>query len=179
MLFDVAVLERRPIRFDESFGPGKLNFSGSEWEQVGDLQAAGLAELLDPAGSRTIRVRGAVRGSVKSTCARCLEPVSTELDGQLDLFYYPMSVIARKEEVGIGRDQTDVGFYEDPGPALRDVLQEQVMLWLPMRSLCDDGCCGICTECGRNLNKGTCDCAPVTADPRWDALRDLQLKTRP
>ena len=138
-------------RFDESFGPGKLNFSGSEWEQASDLQAAGLAELLDPAGSRTIRVRGTVRGTMQSTCARCLEPVSTCLDGKLDLFYYPMSVIARKEEVKIGRDQTDVGFYEDPGPALPEVLQEQVMLWLPMRSLCGDECRGICTQCGNEL----------------------------
>ena len=179
MLFDVAVLEGRPIRFDKSFGPGKLNFSGSEWKQAGDLQAGGLAELLDPAGSRTIRVRGRVRGEMQSTCARCLEPVSIRLDGRLDLFYYPMSVIARREEVAIGRDQTDVGFYEDPGPALLEVLREQVMLWLPMRGLCSDECLGICTQCGTNLNKGTCDCAPVTADPRWNALHDLQLKTGP
>ncbi len=177
MLFDVAVLERRPIRFDETFGPGKLNFSGSEWEQAGDLQAVGLAELLDPASSRTIRVRGTVRGEMQSTCARCLEPVSTHLEGKLDLFYYPMSVIARKEEVAIGRDQTDVGFYEEPGPALREVLQEQVMLWLPMRSLCGDECRGICTQCGTNLNRGTCECAPATTDARWDALHNLQLKT--
>ena len=116
MLFDVAVLERRPIRFSETFGPGKLNFSGSEWEQAGDLHTVGHAELLDPSGSRTIRVRGTVRGTIESTCSRCLEPVSIRLDGKLDLFYYPMSVIARKEEVAIGRDQTDVGFYEEPRP---------------------------------------------------------------
>ena len=179
MLFDVAVLERLPIRFDESFGLGELNLSGSDWKQAGDLQAAGLAELLDPGGSRTIRVRATVDGSVKSTCARCLEPVSAPLQGQLDLFYYPISVIARKEEVAIGRDETDVGFYEDPGPALLDVLQEQAMLWLPMRSLCSNECRGICTQCGTNLNKGSCDCAPVTADDRWDVLRNLQLKTGP
>ena len=179
MLFDVAVLELRAIRFDETFGPGKLNFSGSEWEQSDDLHTVGNAELLDPAGSRTIRVRGTVRGTMQSTCARCLETVSTRLDGKLDLFYYPMSVIARKEEVAIGRNQTDVGFYEDPGPTLPGVLQEQVMLWLPMRSLCGDECRGICTQCGKNLNKGTCDCAPVTTDARWDSLRNLQLKTGP
>ena len=173
MLFHVSALEIRPIRFDESFAPGKLNFSGCEWSQSGGLHAVGAAELLDPAGSRTIRVRGTVQGKMQGACARCLDAVSTRLDGQLDLFYYPMSVIAHKEEVAIGREQTDVGFYEEPGLALPEVLQEQVMLWLPMRSLCGEECRGICSRCGTNRNQGTCDCSTESADPRWDALRQL------
>ena len=40
-------------------------------------------------------------------------------------------------------------------------------------ALCRDDCKGLCPRCGADLNAGPCDCAPQTADPRWDALRKL------
>ena len=176
MLFYVGILERRTIAFDESLRTGAIDFSGSDWRQPGDLNAAGTAELLDPAGSRTIRVRASVHGRMEGACARCLEAVSTQLDGNFDLFYYPMSVIAKKEDISIQSADTDIGFYEDPGVELSDVLREQILLWLPMRGLCGEECKGICSQCGKNLNLGDCSCEPKHGDARWDALRDLQLK---
>ena len=176
MLFDVAILERRTISFDETLPAGAIDFSGSDWRQPGDLNAAGTAELLDPAGSRTIRVRGRVHGRMDGTCGRCLGAVSTQLDGSFDLFYYPMSVIAKREDISIRGADTEVGFYEDPGVELSDVLREQILLWLPMRGLCREECKGICSQCGENLNLGNCSCQPRRGDSRWDALRNLQLK---
>jgi uncharacterized protein len=42
-----------------------------------------------------------------------------------------------------------------------------------MTPLCDDACKGLCPQCGRNLNEGTCDCQPDTSDDRFSALRQL------
>lgn len=176
MLFDITVLERRPIVFDEIFPPGIIDFSGSDWKQMRGIHATGKAEMLDPAGAQTIRVRGRIEGSVESVCARCLEPFTTQLDGLLDLFYYPMRVIAKKEDVPIDKKDTDIGFYEDPGVELADVLREQILLWLPMRGLCRENCKGICPHCGTNLNTETCSCAESFTDPRWDALRNLHYR---
>ena len=176
MLFDVAILERRTIVFDEILRAGAIDFSGSDWRQPGDLNAVGTAELLDPSGSCTIRVQGRVHGGMEGTCARCLEPALTELDGNFNLFYYPMSVIAKKEDISIRSADTEVGFYEEPGVELTDVLREQILLWLPMRGLCGEECKGICSHCGKNRNFGDCSCEPVQGEARWDALRNLQLK---
>ena len=176
MLFDVAILEHRTIAFDETLPAGAIDFSGSDWRQPENLNAAGTAELLDPGASHTIRIQGRVHGSMEGTCVRCLEPALTQLDGNFDLFYSPMSVIAEKEDISIRSADTEIGFYEDPGVELSDVLREQILLWLPMRSLCGEQCKGICSQCGKNLNLGTCSCQPDQGDARWDALRNIQLK---
>ena len=173
MLFNVEMLGLRPIQFDKLFSPGELNFSGSEWRQQGDLHTEGVAELFGPAEARTVRVCCVVEATMKSVCARCLEPVSTCLEEKLELLYHPVGADIRKGSV-----QADGGCYEEPGPKLPEVLQEQLMLWLPMRSLCDDQCNGICVHCGINLNQGACDCAVVLLDSRWEVLGKLQIETK-
>jgi uncharacterized protein len=177
MFIDVNLLERRKLDFDETSPAGSLRFP-EEWKQIGDVRAVGSAELLDRAGSRTIRVRGTIQGRLESSCSRCLEPMAEAFDNNFDLYYYPMSLIARNESVPIDRDDTDIGFYEGHGLELDDVVREQVMLWLPMRGLCREECKGMCPSCGVNRNHESCDCAQIVVDPRWDALKKLHIKTK-
>ncbi|MFQ5532861.1 MAG: DUF177 domain-containing protein [Candidatus Methylomirabilales bacterium] len=47
------------------------------------------------------------------------------------------------------------------------------MLVLPVQPLCRDGCRGLCTRCGVNLNVSTCRCSPTGRDPRWRELESL------
>ena len=49
---------------------------------------------------------------------------------------------------------------------------QQLTVNLPMHQLCREDCKGICPECGKNLNLGSCACAPPS-DARWSALVDL------
>jgi uncharacterized protein len=107
-----------------------------------------------------------------------LEPILTSFDSDFELFYYPMKLIARDESTPIQYEDTDVGFYEGNGLELEDVLKEQVLLWLPMRSLCSEECLGFCPQCGMNRNLGQCSCQTRLVDSRWDALRKLQLRSR-
>ena len=120
--------KRRRVPFDCAYHPGTLPLLEGDWKLAGGLRASGEAELLDQQGSRTIRVRGRIEGKAQGRCARCLDPVSKKLDGELDLFYYPMSVIARSEEISIHREETEVGFYEGDGLELDAVVREQVFV---------------------------------------------------
>jgi uncharacterized protein len=177
MFIDVNLLEHRKLRFDEWFPAGLLQFP-DEWKQKAAIHAEGEAELLDRAGSRTIRVRGLIQGRAEAGCARCLEPFEQDLDGPFELFYYPMTLIARAEQIPIDRHDAESGFYEGHGVELADVIREQVLLSLPMRGLCREDCRGICPRCGVNRNQRACDCAEDFTDPRWDALKKLSLKTK-
>jgi uncharacterized protein len=89
----------------------------------------------------------------------------------MDLFYRPMREIAREEEVEITEAETEVGFYEDPGLELADVVREQILMELPMRSICRSDCRGICPSCGKNRNLEACLCRNEFTDPRWEPLR--------
>jgi uncharacterized protein len=177
LFLDVHELERRRIEFDATFDPSDLSFPDN-WRLAEPLHAEGAAELLDRKDSRTIRVSGRIEGKLENSCARCLEPIGTEVKGKLDLFFYPMAEIARNEEHAISSDDADIGFYEEPGLPLADVVREQVSLWLPMRELCREDCKGLCPHCGANLNRERCDCKEELNDSRWDALRQLKLGDR-
>ncbi len=60
---------------------------------------------------------------------------------------------------------------------LRQLMEEQFYLSLPMKPLCKDDCKGLCANCGTNLNKATCDCNTQWEDPRLAALRDLKKES--
>ncbi len=171
MYFDVHVLEKRKIRFDQAFAPGTIDLLDLAIHQIGDLHVAGVAELIDPTGVREIRVQGRLEGEVEVNCARCLQPMRVLISGPVDLFYRPMAQIAREEEVSITEAETEVGFYVGGGVELADVIREQVLTQLPMRSICREDCQGICPICGRNRNVEPCACREEFVDPRWDALR--------
>jgi uncharacterized protein len=49
-------------------------------------------------------------------------------------------------------------------------LRDVAMLSRPQRIVCDEECNGFCVQCGKNLNKQSCDCKTEDVDPRWDAL---------
>jgi uncharacterized protein len=177
VFIDVKLLEHRQLEFEETFPDGFLKLP-DDWKQVGDVRAVGKAELLDRAGSRTIRAQGSIQGRLEATCSRCLEPLVQVFDDSFDLYYYPMTLIARSESVPIDRKDTDIGFYEGNGLELADVVREQLLLWLPMRGLCREDCKGICPSCGVNRNREICDCVNTFADSRWDALKKVHFKTK-
>ena len=175
VFIDVGELERKPLHFDAVFAPGRIELP-ENWSQAGDLRAGGKAELLDKQGARVIRVSGSIAVAVQNECARCLEELQEEFDADFELFFHPMETIARNEEKQIGREDAEIGFYEENGVALIDVVREQLLLWLPMRSLCGEDCKGICPLCGANWNRTDCNCREEFVDPRWETLRHMSFE---
>lgn len=179
MFLSVKEMELRKIRFDEVFQPGQLDFSSEELKQLTPLHAAGTAELLANTEGE-VRIRGRLDVKIGSQCDRCLGTAQFSLDAPFDLFYQPMKAIARDEEVEIDEGEAEIGFYEDGGMELEDVLREQVLLALPMQRVCDEECQGICPVCGADRNETECHCKVEsndgkveTHDDRWGALRNL------
>lgn len=175
MFLSVKELELRKVCFDETFAPGKIDFTGEDIEQGSPLHATGSAELLEESDSQ-VRVQGTYSVEMKAQCDRCLGHARFPLNGSFDLFYRPASEIAHEEEVEIDSGEAEIGFYEGGGLELEDILREQVLLALPMQRVCSETCKGICPVCGKNRNETACDCHLQTTDDRWGALRNLELK---
>ena len=53
-------------------------------------------------------------------------------------------------------------------------IREAMLLNFPSFPLCRKNCRGLCTQCGKNLNEGACDCSPPN-EQRWEALDGLSL----
>ena len=172
MFLSIKEMELRKIRFEETFAPGQIDFTGEALEQACPLRAAGTAELLAHSDGE-VRIRGRYSVEMTAECDRCLAHARFPMDEAFDLFYRPASQNALEEEVGIDEGEAEIGFYEGEGLELADILRERVLLTLPMQRVCSDDCQGICPVCGRNRNESACGCKTGLADDRWGALRNL------
>ncbi len=183
MEFKISDLEREPIEFDLELPPGALDFGG-EAEQTGPLATAGRAEVLhEHRGPRDIvadiRLRGRFAGNFQVPCARCVEPVEIPLSAEFDLIFRPAGADAEAPERSITAPETEIGYYQKDSLWLEDVLREQVLLSLPVRTLCKPDCKGLCPRCGENRNSQACHCEEGPGDPRWEALAGLRGRIKP
>jgi uncharacterized protein len=179
MFLSVKELELRKIRFDEAFEAGRISFADEDLEQVSPLKVTGSAEMVEYSDGE-VRIQGRYVVEMASPCDRCLKPARFPLDGSFDLYYRPMSWIAREEEVEVDDAEVEMAFYERGGIELEDVVKEQVLLALPMQRVCSADCKGICPVCRGNRNETACDCHIEShGDERWGALRKLELHQEP
>ena len=170
MFLDVHELATKKIRIRKNYAPGTLDFHSGDFRQLEPLEVRATAELVE----NQIRIYGTLHTRLEMVCARCLETVVEEVSKNFDLFYRPMTSIAREEEVRLKLDDTEMAFFEGDGLFLADVLAEQVNLSLPMKVICRSDCRGLCPHCGANLNQEECRCESHAADPRLAPLARLK-----
>jgi len=108
-----------------------------------------------------VLVRGRLEAQVSRVCDRCLEPS--------DLAVAVGDVCHHYEHVAGGVVD------------LTDAVREDILLAFPQAWLCRAECRGLCPQCGRNLNEGTCTCEPSAPgddeeDDPWGALDDLVVR---
>jgi len=182
MEFKVSELEQEPIEFDVAIPPGHVDLS-DEAKQEGDLKTSGRAEVIhEHRGPKDIiadiRLRGRFEGQFQVPCARCVEPVDVPLAGDFDLIFRPLGADAGASERSITAPETEIGYYQRDSLLLEDVLREQVLLSLPVRTLCKPDCKGLCPRCGQNRNSQDCSCEEGQTDPRWEALSGLRSRIK-
>ena len=168
MRITVEELELHPIAVSKTYASGTLDFHGADFQQAAPVKVDVVAELM---GSE-IRIRGRVGTSLEACCDRCLVSVAIPVEQDFDLFYRPVSTIARAEEVELPEDELEVGFFSGDGIELADVVTEQVILSVPMKVVCQTDCRGLCPVCGANLNFEKCGCLPTQANSRFAILKE-------
>ncbi|MBV9086668.1 MAG: DUF177 domain-containing protein [Acidobacteriaceae bacterium] len=180
MFISIHELELHEIQFSEQIKPDVIDF-GSDVRQKTALTTTGRAALISEHHGRNkaiedIRLVGDFATRLEMRCARCLEPVLHDVQNSFDLIYRPLGSDAGVEERSIGGGDAEIGYYEGEGLLLEDALREQVLLAMPLKTVCRDDCKGLCPHCGRNLNNESCDCSEAVEDARWEALKDLRNK---
>ena len=114
-----------------------------------------------------VLVTGTARAALEGECARCLEPISDEIEVRFqELFVYDDQGVDPDEELEVSTLQDDL---VDLEPLLRDA----VVLALPFQPLCQDDCPGLCAECGARLADDPDHTHGEPVDPRWAALATL------
>ncbi len=98
-----------------------------------------------------------------TSCARCLKELSGECVMNISK---PLAVKLESEN--------DEGEYiiigDNSCVNIDEAISEELLLSLPLRSLCKEDCLGLCPKCGCNKNEKECSCVTKEMDPRWAAL---------
>jgi uncharacterized protein len=100
-------------------------------------------------------VTGALRTTATLRCSRCLAVFDLALQVGQFVFHQDLH----------GEDFVD----------LTANIREDIILELPQRALCRQGCKGLCARCGKNLNEGDCQCEPSRVEMRWHVLDQLKF----
>ncbi len=93
-------------------------------------------------------VTGRFDADLKARCARCAEESVYTLGFDFAEYY---------------KKQPEEGMYAYNGETidLSQMLEDNVVINLPPRMLCDEGCEWLCSRCGKSLNEGACSCTPL------------------
>ncbi|MGB9792836.1 MAG: YceD family protein, partial [Thermacetogeniaceae bacterium] len=114
-----------------------------------------------------IYVKGQVKTTADCTCSLCLASFPLDIAFPFEETYY------RDGEASSQRKEEAVRTYEGDEIDLGDVIEEGLILALPMKPLCSPDCKGLCPVCGCDLNQQQCSCDTQTIDPRLAVLKDF------
>jgi len=123
------------------------------------LRAVDWRLLVMPSGSDLfLEVKGS--GLWEGSCSRCLEPMDLPIAVESQFLGSKDPELVVRGSHAIGSQDLDVVFIPEPVLDELALVQEQFQLQLPMHPLCREACEGLCPLCGKNWNKGRCNCRP-------------------
>ena len=125
-----------------------------------------------------VAIVGEVTAQIQTQCCLCLKPMSIKLSLDYD------ELLRRQGQgyVGLGDDDEDdvefeelaqeVIFFDGNTCEVSESVANALTMFLPMRHVCMDGCKGICSGCGADLNSEECTC-DGKANSAFSALASL------
>ncbi len=127
--------------------------------------------------ARKLMLDGAVTGQLSLRCGRCLKTYQDRLeeDFNLVLTLVDADEALAGDDLELDEEQISQVQICDGEIDLKQILQEQVLMGLPLRPVCARDCAGLCPHCGTDLNLATCDCEPKPFNNRFGKLKSLNL----
>lgn len=114
-----------------------------------------------------VLVTGTASAALDGECARCLAPITDELSVRFqELYIY--------DDHRIPGEDDEASVLEGDLLDLEPMLRDAVVLRLPFQPLCEDGCPGLCPECGMRLADDPDHTHEAAIDPRWADLAELK-----
>ncbi len=129
------------------------------------------ARRIDP---ESVVFRGTINGKRTAICDRCGEQGEYDLQGE---FIYRITTrqvdFSGQTEVECTDEDAQSLHLNEPEFDVDDLLREQVLLAIPLRTVCRDDCKGICAGCGAALNEEPCSCPSTNSNSPFAILGKL------
>ena len=173
-MIDLVRLPQEGLRLEGRLE--RLPLDGAE-----GLRELGYAVTVMPSSADFfIEVKG--RAVWEGCCSRCLEPFERELSVSSQFLGSKDPELVARGSHTLGTQDLDVVFLPENELDELALVKEQFELQAPMSPLCREDCQGLCPGCGKNWNKGKCNCHPeFQKEPSAlaKALSGLKLNLEP
>lgn len=114
--------------------------------------------------SGNFTINSSVSANVSLICDRCLKQINQNITfDMLEVF----SKQSQNDDYVWVFPQND-NFFD-----ISEAVYTNILLNLPMKSLCSSNCKGLCFKCGHNLNINDCGCERHFIDPRFEKFLNL------
>ena len=127
-----------------------------------------------------VYLKGRVSTELTLICSRCLDPLAHIVESKLQAHFLPPDQDpASAREVEVHASDIDTEVYEDQRIDLTQSVRDGILLAVPTICLCKEDCKGICHQCGKKLNQGSCGCLEDSfCDPRMEVLKKIKNKLK-
>lgn len=122
---------------------------------------------------RDIRVKGNIKAQLSLSCSRCLEEFPWNLESEFDFVLVAPEKNPQTEKE-LTPEELDISFFDGEYVDVAQITAEQIFLHIPIKTLCDSDCKGLCPQCGVNLNTEQCQCPPQTRTSPFEALKNIK-----
>lgn len=122
-------------------------------------------------GEKVLELEGKGSVTVEIPCDRCLERVSVPFE-----LMFKRKVDMKQSEEDRIKDLDESNYITGLDLDVDMLVYDEILINWPLKVLCKEDCKGICSQCGQNLNHGTCDCDQTSLDPRMAAISDIFSK---
>ncbi|MBR5155701.1 MAG: DUF177 domain-containing protein [Clostridia bacterium] len=120
-----------------------------------------LGRMVNMGGS--LELSASASTALRYTCDRCLECFEREFECSFD-------EVLKKEDTRLEDENPDAIYFQGNSLDIDDIVLNNIIVSLPLKSLCSEECKGLCPKCGQNLNLEQCKCDTRVSDPRFDVL---------
>jgi len=174
MVFDIEKIGEEGLRFSFVLKKDELRIDQVDLSINADIAISGSLTRL----SEYFYLKGNVRTDVVSSCSRCLDKFSCQIDSGFKSHFIPLvDSYVLPGEVELHASDIDKEFYENKKIDITQSVRDGILLAVPVVCLCMEDCKGICFKCGNNLNRSHCNCVNDTyVDTRLDVLKVIKNK---
>ncbi len=103
---------------------------------------------------------------IRLECSRCVERAGFLVSAERQIQFLETPT---PEQLESELEGWFVSRYDGETVELDDDIRQMLVLAVPMKFLCREGCKGLCLQCGANLNRGSCGCPPARVERRVES----------
>ena len=157
---DLISSKNRKKEINVTYDLEPLYFDGEKIEAVEALSVVGNITSVGD----VLTLRASIKTKLNLNCSRCLEA-----------FIYPIDIEIEERFTNNNELQNDeeIIFVDGNILDITEIVENVIISTLPIKRLCTDNCRGLCYQCGKNLNEGSCNCNTNDVDLRLAKLQEL------